>query len=500
MEVADRGNQRWWAAVCAIALAGLVLRVIASRGGLWTDEAWSVIYAAQARNPLGVFLRINHDNNHHLYSLWLQAIGPAAPPLLARAPAILAGSLCVIVAAVFAARRSAVAGIVAAMLFAFAPVFVVFGSEARGYAMMLLAALLTLLLVGDALDGRPMRGVRWWVGALASFGMLSHMTMAAPVEIATLWAYLELRAAQGPDKAIGATLELMGPALLGTLGVVIFVFTAASLSPTGMRLGGYEPFSAPHYAAALDDLALWTAGLAAPWPWIVPLALGAVALVIALRKPEWLGPRSRLYALLILTVPVGLGVARAGNTSFARYYLASAIGLVFLLSEWIGRGLSARPAVRAAAMSLVAVLLLAGGYRDWTVLTVERGRPAAPVMDMAAIDPAGARIAFDAPRLKAVVAVAAERTGYRARFAGGCDRADFLLASQSRWKEPLPPTIHRCGFAMQAIDSSTTISLTGDSWVLYRARNLQSFGVADSGRPPAAMNRRLSGRAGVAQG
>src|SRR5690348_7259647 len=134
-----------------------------------------------------------------------------------------------------------------------------------------------------------------------------------------------------------------------------------------MRLGGYEPFSAPHYAVALDDLALWTAGLSAPWPWIVPLALGIVALAIAFRRPQWLGSRARLYALLILTVPVGLAVARAGNTSFARYYLASAIGLLLLLSEWIGRGLAGRPAARAAAASLFAVLLLAGIYRDGIV-------------------------------------------------------------------------------------------------------------------------------------
>lgn len=500
MEAAQRGKRRWWGAVGAIALAGLVLRVIASRGGLWTDEAWSVIYAAQAHDPLGVFLRINHDNNHHLYTLWLQAIGPAASPLLARAPSVLAGGLCVVVAALFAGRRSPLAGIVAALLFAFTPMLVVFGSEARGYSMMLLAALLTLLLVADALDGRPVRNVRWWLGALALFGMFSHMTMAAPVAIATLWAYLELRGARGPDKAIGATLDLMGPALLGTFGVVIFVFAAASLSPTGMRLGGYEPFSAPHYAVALDDLALWTAGLSAPWPWIVPLALGIVALAIALRRPQWLGSRARLYALLILTVPVGLAVARAGNTSFARYYLASAIGLLLLLSEWIGRGLAGRPAARAAAASLFAVLLLAGIYRDGIVVTGERGRPSRPVMDMAQLDPSGARIAFDGPRLKAVVAVASEQTGYRARFAGGCDHADFLLASQSRWKGPLPRTVHRCGVAMRAIDSSSSIPLSGDSWVLYRAGNLQSSGVADSGRPPAAMNRRLSGRAGVAQG
>src|SRR5690348_3608371 len=113
----------WWAAVGVIALAGLAVRFIAAHGGFWTDEAWSVIYAAQARDAAGVFLRINHDNNHPLVSLWLQAIGPDAPPLLARAPSILAGTLSIVAAAVLAGRRSRAAGIVAALLFAVAPMF-----------------------------------------------------------------------------------------------------------------------------------------------------------------------------------------------------------------------------------------------------------------------------------------------------------------------------------------------------------------------------------------
>ena len=71
--------------VLAAMAVGLGLRIAAARGGLWLDEAWSAVYAAQAQTPIGVFLRINHDNNHHLNSLWLQAIGLAAPPLLARA-------------------------------------------------------------------------------------------------------------------------------------------------------------------------------------------------------------------------------------------------------------------------------------------------------------------------------------------------------------------------------------------------------------------------------
>src|SRR3982751_6366288 len=99
MNSGERHSRLWWAAVGAAMLAGLALRIAAAQGGLWTDEAWSVIYAARARDALGVFLRINHDNNHHLYSLWLQAIGADASPLLARLPGIVAGTLCISVAA-----------------------------------------------------------------------------------------------------------------------------------------------------------------------------------------------------------------------------------------------------------------------------------------------------------------------------------------------------------------------------------------------------------------
>jgi len=495
---AMQGRERlwWWAAVGGLALAGLALRIAAAHGGLWTDEAWSVIYAAQARDPIGVFLRINHDNNHHLYSLWLQAIGPAAAPLLARAPAIAAGTLCIIVAALLAGRRSRLAGLVAALLFAVSPILVALGSEARGYAMMLLAALMMLLLVSDAIDGHAARGARWWLAALALFGMFSHLTMAAPVGIATLWFYFERRISDGPAAAMPATFRLMGAALGAAAGAVLFVFLAAMASPTGMRVGGYEPFSAARYAIALDDLSLWSAGLGSPWPWLVPLFLAAAAVAIARRRPEWLGSRASLYALLILAVPLGLGLVRSGNTSFARYYLASAVGLLLFMADWIGRGLSGRTATRAAAAMLIVTIAGVSLYRDSRLIALDRGRPAAALADMARMSPEGARIAFAEPRLKGVVAVAAEQTGYVARFAGGCAPADFLLASQMRGTSA-PATVDRCGVTMEAIDSSVTTPLTGDSWVLYRAESLQRLEGADSGRAPAAGNRRISGRAGV---
>ena len=494
-----RESMLWWLAVSAIALVGLALRVVAARGGLWTDEAWSVISAAQARDPIGVFLRINHDNNHHLYSLWLQAIGPAASPMLARAPAILAGTLCVIVAAILAGRRSMAAGIVAALLFAITPTFVVFGSEARGYAMMLLAALLILLVAGDVIDGRPVRHAPAWLALLALLGMLSHLTMAAAVAIATLWVYLEWRQERGPAAALSATRTLMVPALATTAAVVAFVFAAAAVSPLGLRVGGYEPFSSLHYVTALNDLSLWTVGLGAPWPWLVPVCFCALGLLILIRCPQWLGHRARLYALLILVVPLGILAVHAGNSGFARYYLTCAIGMLLLLSDWVARGFAGPPKVRIAAAALVVSLVVVSLYRDSVLIREDRGRPAAALEDIAALSPGGARIAFAELRLKGVVAVAAERSGYPARYAGDCTPADFLLASQSRWLAA-PTRVDRCGVPMEAIDSSVTIPLTGDSWVLYRAKPLQSIGAADSGRAPAAGNRRISGRAGVAQG
>ena len=489
----------WWAAVGAIVLAGFALRLFAARGGLWTDEAWSMVYAMRAHDPAGVFLRINHDNNHHLNSLWLQAIGPAASPLLARLPSVVGGTLSIVVAAILGARRSRAAGLVAAALFAVTPILVVFSSEARGYATMLLAALLMLLVVSDAAVGRPVRGAPGWLGAIAAFGMVSHITMAAPVAIVTLWFYLERRSAVGPDKALLQTLRLMGPALFATAAFVVFVAAAAAMSATGMQTAAYLPFALGDYLTALDDLGLWSVGLSAPVSWIVPLLIGAGAALMWVRQPEWLGPRGRLYALLVLVVPVGILVIRAGNSGFARFYLASGIGLLLFVSDWIARGLEARPATRAAAAALLVALVGVGLYRDAVAISLDRGKPDAALADMAALQPAGARIAFAGPRLKAVVAVAAERTGYAARFAGGCMPADFLLAAQSRGVATRSTVVH-CGKPMEAIDSSVTIPLTGDSWVLYRAKPLQSFGAADSGPPPGARNRRLSGRAGVAQG
>ena len=483
MNSKERQAQLWWAAVGAATLAGLALRIA----------------AAQARDAAGVFLRINHDNNHHLYSLWLQAIGMNASPLLARLPAIVAGTLCVPLAALVVARRSAWAGIVAAILFAISPILVNYGSEARGYALMLLAALATLWLTTEAIDGHEKPGTPWWLALTATLGMLSHLTMAAPVAVVALWVYLDRRAALGPAAAMRETARLMGPALAATAAVVLFVFAAAAASPTGMQLGGYLPFGWVSFLTALNDLTEWTVGLGFFQTWLAPLALALAALWIGFRPPRWLGGRARLYAILILAVPLGTALVRSGNSHFARYYLLSAIGLLLLGSEWIARGLGKAGAARAGAATLLVVIVLAGLWRDSELIELKRGQPDGAVALMIERSPNGARVALDPKRLEAPLTLAALRDRYPLAIAKGCAPADYVLAAQGPWAAS-PAVIDHCGIPMRVLGSSATSSLSGEAWVLYGAGSLQTAGAPVSGRPPAASDRRISGRAGVAQG
>ena len=479
----ERQDRLWWASVGAAVVVGLALRIAAAQGGLWTDEAWSVIYAAEARDAAGVFLRINHDNNHHLYSLWLQAVGMDAPPLLARAPAIVAGTVCIPIAALLLARRSVAASVVVAVLFAISPTFVNFGSEARGYSMMLLATLTMLWLITEAIEARERRGTPWWLAITAALGMLSHMTMAAPVALAAAWVYLDRRSALGAGAAMRETARLMGPAFAATAAVVLFVFAAAAASSTGMRLGGYIVFNWRDFAGTIDDLVNWTLGSPVSVRWLALVALVLVASWISVQPPDWLAGRSRLYALLILGVPIGAAIFHPGNSGFGRYYLSSAVAILLIAAEWIGREFDRRQARRIGAAIVLGALAVGCLWRDSQLIALQRGHPDAAVALIAGRSPVGPRVAVAEPRLTAVLTLGARRARLPLSIVGGCAPAQFLLAARPSWVAA-PTMVERCGVPMRIFASAVTTPLSGEGWALYVADSLQTNGRAVSGRAP----------------
>src|SRR4051794_15915945 len=115
-----------------IVALGLALRVAAGHGALWLDGGWSAGAGHDGGTPMGVFLKINHDNNHHLNTLWLQLVGLDAPPLLQRGLSIVTGTAAIWVAGLIGFRVGRVAGLCAALLFAVSPLLVTYGAEARG--------------------------------------------------------------------------------------------------------------------------------------------------------------------------------------------------------------------------------------------------------------------------------------------------------------------------------------------------------------------------------
>jgi hypothetical protein len=301
---------------------------------------------------------------------------------------------------------------------------------------------------------------------VATLGMFSHMTMVAAVALTTLFVYVDLRTAVGTKEAVPATARLMGPAIGASIAVVVLVLAAAFASATGMRVGGYAPFKLREYGMALDQLSGWAIGLAAvPW-WLRLLVIGLGAAAVALRPPPWLGSRGRLYGILILGIPVAALVLRPGNTGFARYYVTSLVGLLLLIGGLAGRALEARKPIRWATAAILLALVGLNLAACMELIRMQRGRPDAPVADMARLSPAGARVAVD-PRFEAVITVAATRAHYPVRFAKGCEPAEFLFAPHPLERKAPAMVVH-CGLQMRELDSSTTSPMTGDAWALYR--------------------------------
>src|SRR5207253_11131056 len=164
--------------------------------------------------------------------------------------------------------------------------------------------------------------------------------------------------------------------------------------------------------------------------------------------------RGRLYAILVLGVPLAALLLRPGNAGFGRYYVSSLVGLLLLIPAIAGYALDRRGPIRwATAITLFAFVGL-NLAADADVMRLRRGRPDAPIADIAKVSPTGARIAVDR-RYVAIVTVSATRAHYPVQFAKGCEPAKFLLIPQPEQRAALA-TVVRCGVPMRKLDSSTT--------------------------------------------
>lgn len=453
-----------WLAVAALTLLGLALRLLAAHGALWLDEAWSATFAEQAVTPLGVIWRVNHDNNHILNTLWLQLLGPDAPPLAQRALAIATGTATIPLAAMFCVRRSAAAALVAAFAFALSPILLTYGSEARGYAPMLAAFLAMLVLVDRWLE-RESAAPAIGLAVLALLGTLAQVMMVAPLLAVIGWAGIALWRRHGFGVSFRRTLAALGPALGASALVLLVMLLAAHASPHGFTIGSYRPFSIGDWITGIAGAVAWTLGVAPAGGWIALLGLAVTAGLLMLRHND---SRVPFYAMLVLACPLAYALFRFGNLAIPRYYLPTMAALLLLAADAIGDALADRRKRRWLA-AVVIVLFTIGAVRlDSALLTNRRGDPAVAIAAIRHAAPAGATLMLPDPRLSPVLEWAARSAGYPLRIVGtSCGAAPFLLLDNDHPAAD-PANLRLCCGSYRLIASRRVEGLSGTRWWLYR--------------------------------
>ncbi len=373
-----------WAVLAAVLAAGL-LRLLAARGDLWLDEVWSLEMLAELPSAGAVF-GLRHDNNHLLNSLLLWALRGFESDLLLRLPAVLAGTVSVALGAALAAHGGdsrdgspRARALLAALLLGSSFLLVHYGSEARGYGLVLGFGLLALFAArrGDLAPRSPWAAL---YGASCLLALLSHALAIHVVTGVLAWSLLRwwrsgLRGA--PLLAAAASwhaLPLAGAALL------YFGFLR------GMAVGGGpEEGVLPvlgrtvAYASGLP-LALGTGALALAGAAVVALGLWWL---VAQGDDSW-----ALYLTAVVLSPLAVLLVQPGQLHFERYFVLSAALALLLLARLLG-ALAARGLEWAAlAALLVLVFCSAQAPRLERLLRDGRGQYRAALAGLLAADPA----------------------------------------------------------------------------------------------------------------
>lgn len=341
------------ALVTAATVAALVLRLAAASGDLAIDEVWSLhlidwfaVHEPGLRGLVALFL---HDNTHPLNTLAIrlgQLLDPGEPPgWVYRSLAILSGTLLVPTLACLAPRRERVATMLGCAMLAIGLPLVQYGSEARGYATMLLAALAVLFALARW-QAHPNAGDRVLFVVAASLGCLSHLL------------FLPVLAACGAMAVAGGRFGLRGHrASLNDLLGLFFIPGAigAAYAVFFIVLGFYgksEPTSAGYSVRVMAGTTTGFSAIGLPATACVLLALGALAgLALLARRRD---PRAIFYAVAVAAMPLvflGLGLVRYPQP---RYFLVPAVFSLLLsgqaLAAMIRRAWPARCFVAGAVL------------------------------------------------------------------------------------------------------------------------------------------------------
>ncbi|WP_372789931.1 glycosyltransferase family 39 protein [Paraconexibacter sp.] len=341
------------------ALIGIVVLAAALRfptlgaQSYWADEAATVDVLRHGAGDLLGAVRDQESTPPLYYVLawvWTQVLGDGEAAL--RSLSALAGVATVPVLAAVARRLAGVrAALIAALLVATNPLLVWFSQEARAYALLVLLAAVSVLLLQRALESPTAPRLVAW-GVVAAFAFATHFFALFLVLGEAIWLVWALRGQARMAAVALAAPFIAGLALLplaldqreaGRAGFI-------SQTPLGERVLQVPKQLLVGYDAPAE--ALLTALGAA-------LALLAVAWAVRVRQDAV--RRLGLVGLGSVLVPVGLALA-GDDYVVTRNLIAAVVPLIALL----GVGFAALPARTGLAAAALAGVLGTG-----TVLAVQ---------------------------------------------------------------------------------------------------------------------------------
>ncbi|MDP5278413.1 hypothetical protein Q9Q95_05710 [Sphingomonas sp. DG1-23] len=454
--------RRYWWLLGGLVLLGLALRIAGAQGALWLDEAWSAKQAHDAGTPLGVFLNINHDNNHHLNSLWMQFVGFDAAPPLARALSIVTGTAAILIAALIGARRHLALGLITGLLFAVSPALVTFGSEARGYAPMVLALLVAILLIDRWLAGEAERSPATALAIAFFLGAFSQLTMFFGFCALAGWVFFALWKRDGLKPAILGSFRLFLPSAI-TLGLVVAIILGAAAAHTGFKFGRYDPYNTMELLHGVSEMVQYILGFP-----IVSIWWFAAIPALVVLAPSAGVTRIAFHRLAILAFPLALALLRSGNVAHPRYYLLVGIALLILVAELIWLGWRAGGWKRWLAGAALATITAASLVLDMDLAINRRGDVGAAIRAMQARAPQGATLILDREPGIATLEAAAAAAHYPLKVQlADCTAAPFFFADRFKGEEP-PAAIALCGARFMPIAGARAHGMSGTHWTLYQ--------------------------------
>lgn len=458
-------------------VVGLALRLLTADNDLWLDEIWTLWLLGQIQSVGDIFWGISHDNNHFLNSLHLYLVGETASPLLQRAASVAAGVGTIAAAGAFGWRRSPLHGLTAMTVFALSYPMVHFGSEARGYAALVLFTVLAVHFLEGHLEGRG-RWQRWLFGGSVGLGLLAHLNMASAAAVLLPWT---LWVTGRRDRSLGGILRggwsVLLPTLVGALPAVAVV-AAGWLVRGGITLGGYDPFVAELFLHAYGLLLALEVGLPAQ---LSPAALAGSAVTVVAAAIWWRdgGWRRSLYVCGVLCLPLCAFVVQLPSTHFSRYFLVFGTFLLLFVADMLAEVMRGR---RGAGIALLGLFLIGQGVSLHTLIRHGRGHYTELLRRVTADGPAV--VSGSDVMQELVVTYYAERLGLPAVFVPNRQacrlQPEWYIASSPRYWErqagfhPVAPRLvverQNCRLTFQLVEVFASSPLAGWQMALYRRR------------------------------